>query len=71
MKMITEAVGAGHPDKICDQIADNILDKFMEKDPFAKVACEVFAIHNQIYISRWSFYHFIYWCCKSSMRNII
>ena len=51
MKMITEAVGAGHPDKICDQIADNILDKFMEKDPYAKVACEVFAIHNQIYIA--------------------
>ena len=51
MKMVTEAVGAGHPDKICDQIADNILDKFLQNNPKAKVACEVFAVHNQIYIA--------------------
>ena len=51
MFITTEAVGAGHPDKICDQIADNILDKFLEKDKNAKVACEVFASHKDIFIA--------------------
>ena len=37
----SESVTEGHPDKICDQIADGILDSIMEKDPFGRVACEV------------------------------
>jgi S-adenosylmethionine synthetase len=37
----SESVTEGHPDKICDQIADGILDNIMEKDPFGRVACEV------------------------------
>jgi S-adenosylmethionine synthetase len=36
----SESVTEGHPDKICDQISDAILDGILEKDPFARVACE-------------------------------
>ena len=40
-KLITsESVTEGHPDKICDQISDAILDSIMEKDPYGRVACE-------------------------------
>jgi S-adenosylmethionine synthetase len=37
----SESVTEGHPDKICDQISDAVLDAFLEKDPNARVACEV------------------------------
>ena len=37
----SESVTEGHPDKLCDQISDAILDAMLEKDPFAHVACEV------------------------------
>ncbi len=37
----SESVTEGHPDKLCDQISDAILDAFMEVDPAARVACEV------------------------------
>lgn len=37
----SESVTEGHPDKVCDQIADSILDAIYEKDPNARVACEV------------------------------
>ena len=36
----SESVTEGHPDKICDQISDAVLDALMEKDPMARVACE-------------------------------
>lgn len=36
----SESVTEGHPDKICDQISDSILDAILEKDPKARVACE-------------------------------
>jgi S-adenosylmethionine synthetase len=36
----SESVTEGHPDKICDQISDAILDKILEQDPMARVACE-------------------------------
>ena len=35
----SESVTAGHPDKVCDQIADRILDAILAKDPAAHVAC--------------------------------
>lgn len=38
----SEAVSAGHPDKIADQIADAVLDASLEEDPYSAVACEVF-----------------------------
>ncbi len=37
----SESVTEGHPDKICDQISDAILDAYLAKDPYARVACEV------------------------------
>ena len=36
----SESVTEGHPDKICDQISDAILDAMLENDPFSRVACE-------------------------------
>ncbi|QJR44175.1 methionine adenosyltransferase [Mycoplasma miroungirhinis] len=45
-----ESVGAGHPDKICDQISDAILDSILKKDKNARVACEVFATNRMIVI---------------------
>ncbi|MCY9514203.1 methionine adenosyltransferase [Paenibacillus apiarius] len=37
----SESVTEGHPDKICDQISDAVLDAFLANDPYARVACEV------------------------------
>ena len=36
----SESVTEGHPDKICDQISDAVLDALMEQDPMSRVACE-------------------------------
>lgn len=36
----SESVTEGHPDKICDQISDAILDEIMKNDPMGRVACE-------------------------------
>ena len=36
----SESVTEGHPDKICDQISDAVLDAILAKDPQARVACE-------------------------------
>lgn len=37
----SESVTEGHPDKVCDQISDAILDAYLKEDPFARVACEI------------------------------
>ena len=39
----SESVTEGHPDKMCDQISDAILDALMEQDPMSRVACETCA----------------------------
>ncbi len=39
--LTSESVTEGHPDKLCDQISDAILDDIMSKDPYGRVACEV------------------------------
>ena len=36
----SESVTEGHPDKVCDQISDAVLDAIMLKDPLGRVACE-------------------------------
>ena len=36
----SESVTEGHPDKLCDQISDAILDALLEQDPMSRVACE-------------------------------
>jgi S-adenosylmethionine synthetase len=41
----SESVTEGHPDKVCDQISDAVLDSIMANDPYGRVACEVF-IHT-------------------------
>ena len=46
----SESVSEGHPDKVCDQIADAILDACLKEDKNARVACEVFASGNYILI---------------------
>lgn len=51
-KLLTsESVTQGHPDKICDQISDAILDAFLEQDPNSRVACEVMAAGDKIFIA--------------------
>ncbi|VDP74746.1 unnamed protein product [Echinostoma caproni] len=46
----SESVGEGHPDKLCDQISDAILDEFLRQDPEAKVACETFTKTGMILV---------------------
>ena len=46
-----ESVCKGHPDKLCDLIADSILDETLKRDPDARVACEVMATHDRILIA--------------------
>ena len=46
----SESVTEGHPDKICDQISDAILDALLEKDPNSRVACEVTASTGLVHI---------------------
>ena len=46
----SESVSEGHPDKVCDQIADSILDYCLSIDPKSRVACEVFATKNYVLI---------------------
>ena len=41
----------GHPDKICDQISDAILDACLEQDPFSRVACECLITTNKLIIA--------------------
>ncbi|MBZ4226760.1 methionine adenosyltransferase [Mycoplasma tauri] len=47
----SESVGPGHPDKICDQISDAILDEYLKQDENSRVAIETVASGNQIYIT--------------------
>lgn len=38
----SESVGEGHPDKLCDQISDSVLDEILRQDPYGRVACETY-----------------------------
>ena len=46
----TESVTSGHPDKVCDQISDAILDACLEQDPKSRVAVETFGSHGTLMI---------------------
>ncbi|MBR6709022.1 MAG: methionine adenosyltransferase, partial [Clostridia bacterium] len=46
----SESVTEGHPDKICDQISDAILDAMLTEDPMSRVACETFATTGMVCI---------------------
>ncbi len=51
-KFVTsESVTEGHPDKICDQISDAVLDAILSKDPEARVACETMATTGMVIIT--------------------
>ena len=46
-----ESVMRGHPDKLCDLIADSVLDACLQHDPASRVACEVMATHGHIIVA--------------------
>ena len=47
----SESVSEGHPDKVCDQISDAVLDACLKQDPESRVACETLATTNLVVIS--------------------
>jgi S-adenosylmethionine synthetase len=47
----SESVSEGHPDKVSDRISDAVVDHFISKDPFARVACVKFTTTNQVVLS--------------------
>lgn len=47
----SESVTEGHPDKLCDQISDGILDAFLEQDPLSRVAVETMASDDTLFIA--------------------
>ncbi len=47
----SESVTEGHPDKVCDYIADSILDAYLEQDPCSRVACEVLCKGNTVVLA--------------------
>ncbi len=47
----SESVSEGHPDKVCDRIADSVVDTFLAADPQARVACETLATTNRVVIA--------------------
>tara|TARA_Y100001970_G_C14177389_1_gene827774 strand:+ start:440 stop:1615 length:1176 start_codon:yes stop_codon:yes gene_type:complete len=47
----SESVSEGHPDKICDQISDSILDLYLSKDPVSRVAVETLVTTNLVVVS--------------------
>ena len=50
MLFTSESVTEGHPDKICDQISDAVLDAILEKDPYSRVACETFCTTGMVMV---------------------
>ncbi|WP_028974033.1 methionine adenosyltransferase [Spirochaeta cellobiosiphila] len=49
-KFTSESVGEGHPDKVCDQISDAILDEALRQDPHSRVACECFTTTGMVLV---------------------
>ena len=47
----SESVSEGHPDKVCDQISDSILDAILSQDPKARVACETLATTDLVVVA--------------------
>jgi S-adenosylmethionine synthetase len=47
----SESVSEGHPDKVCDQISDAVLDACLKQDKFSRVACETLASEQYLVIS--------------------
>lgn len=49
--LTAESVTEGHPDKLCDTIADSVLDACLRNDPDSRVACEVLATAGKILVA--------------------
>ena len=47
----SESVSEGHPDKVCDRISDMVVDTYLTKDPFARVACETLTTTNKVVLA--------------------
>ena len=47
----SESVSEGHPDKVCDQISDAILDSYLAQDPSSRVACETLIKNNTVIVA--------------------
>ena len=47
----SESVSEGHPDKVCDQISDAILDAYLKEDPNSRVACETLIKNNMVIVA--------------------
>ena len=68
-----ESVTEGHPDKLCDLIADSILDECLKQDPEAKVACEVLATKGNILIAgeiTSKYEPYVFWTAKEVLEKI-
>ena len=61
----SESVSEGHPDKMCDQISDGILDALLEQDPDSRVACEtlvktgMIVVAGEVTTKAQTSYHFV------------
>ena len=47
----SESVSEGHPDKVCDRISDMVVDSYLVKDPYARVACETLTTTNKVVLA--------------------
>ena len=47
----SESVSEGHPDKVCDRISDMVVDSYLSKDPYSRVACETLATTNKVILA--------------------
>ena len=47
----SESVSEGHPDKVCDRISDMVVDSYLLKDPFSRVACETLTTTNKVILA--------------------
>ena len=47
----SESVSEGHPDKVCDRISDMVVDLYLSKDPYSRVACETLTTTNKVVLA--------------------
>ena len=47
----SESVSEGHPDKVSDRISDMVVDTYLSKDPYARVACETLTTTNKVVLA--------------------
>ena len=72
----SESVSEGHPDKMCDQISDGILDALLEQDPDSRVACEtlvktgMIVVAGEVTSKAQTSYHFVMDVARQIVRDI-